>query len=182
MNEITRLLEVKKELKRRTPNFLRQDAHKRKKISQKWRKPKGMHSKMRRRLKGYRRSVEVGFKSPIFVKGLDKEGLLPVRIFSVKDLEKLDTKKNSIIIGRSVGNKKRISIVEEAKRKGIKILNIKPEQFLEKIKSKREAKNTEQKEVKKEPEKEAKKKEKLSEEDKKKQQAKEKEKVLTKRI
>ena len=47
MNDIQRLLELRKRIKRKKPEFIRQDAHKKKSLESKWRKPKGLHSKMR---------------------------------------------------------------------------------------------------------------------------------------
>jgi len=184
MSELKRLMEVKRNLKKKSPFFLRQDAHKRKKIPQNWRKPKGLHSKMRLGLKSYRRKVDAGFRGPVLVRGLDRNGLMPIRVMSVKDIEKIDPKKESVIIGNTVGNRKKIAIIEAAKKKGIIITNIKVEKFMEKINTKKQEKGDKKKQkIKKEKvEKKEDKKEELSEEDKKKQQTKEKEKVLTKRI
>ena len=48
------LLNVRKEMKERKPEFIRQDNPKRMKLNYKWRKPKGVHSKIRHHFKGRR--------------------------------------------------------------------------------------------------------------------------------
>ena len=47
MAETKKLLELRKKIKGKKPNFIRQDAHKHKRLARKWRKPKGIQSKMR---------------------------------------------------------------------------------------------------------------------------------------
>mgnify|MGYP001610090029 CR=1 FL=1 len=83
-----RLLDIRKELKGRKPTFIRQDTQKRKKLSLKWRKPKGIHSKIRHQFRGKMRLPSPGFKSPIKVKGLHSSGLKIVRVFSVDEVKK----------------------------------------------------------------------------------------------
>ena len=63
------LLQVRKELKERKPEFIRQDNPKRKKLNYKWRKPKGIHSKMRHNRRGKRGSPSPGYGSPNEIKG-----------------------------------------------------------------------------------------------------------------
>ena len=62
--KIKELLDKRKALKKKKPVFTRQDAHKKKKVGWKWRKPKGSDSKMRVGKKGYKRSVRPGWGSP----------------------------------------------------------------------------------------------------------------------
>ena len=50
------LLEFRKKIKAKKPNFIRQDAHKKGEIKKKWRRPKGLQSKMRLHKRGYRKS------------------------------------------------------------------------------------------------------------------------------
>ena len=63
------LLQLRKRIKAKKPNFVRQDSHKQKEVKKKWRKPKGMQSKMRLKKKGYRKSVSIGYGSPKKVNG-----------------------------------------------------------------------------------------------------------------
>jgi len=135
------LLEIRKILKDKKPEFIRQDAHKKGEISFKWRKPKGLQSKMRLGKKGYPRCVEIGWKSPKLVRGLDANGLKPVLVNNPKELAKIDTKVDGAVISKKVGNKKRIEIINKAKELNVTIINIADvEAFAKGIQEKMDAK------------------------------------------
>ncbi len=131
------LLKVRAAIKRKKPKFIRQDAHKKDKLEEKWRKPRGLHSKMRLKKRGYRRSVTTGYKSPKSVRGLTKrEKLLPMLISSKKDLEAIDPKKHAIILSSSIGMRKKALLVQDIKKTGFTIINVKDtEKFLTSVKS-----------------------------------------------
>ncbi|MBU1704440.1 MAG: hypothetical protein KJ922_03680, partial [Nanoarchaeota archaeon] len=118
------LIEWQKLLKKKKPKFLRQDSHKKVKLGQKWRRPKGIDSKIRMRLKGYRRARSTGWGSPTAVKGLTKDGLMPVLVRCAKDIEDISEGQIAVISTR-LGEKKKIDIIKALKEKSIKILNIK---------------------------------------------------------
>jgi len=192
---MNKLLELRKNIKRRKPDFIRQSYTKKTRITAKWRKSRGLHSKMKRKLRGYRKSPSPGYGSPKKVKALHPSGLNPVLITSIKNLEKIDPDKEGIILSATLGSRKKIEIIKKVTEKKIKILNLKnPEQFLksveEKIKKKKEekqAKTKEKEKRKKEKEKKrAEKKkeklaEKLTEEEKKEKEKKEQDKLLIKK-
>lgn len=194
---VKELLEKRRLLKKKKPEFVRQDAHKKKKVGWKWRKPKGSDSKMRVGMKGYKISVTKGWKSPEAVRGLTREGLSIKKVYTVKDLDALDPKTEVAEIGATVGARKLITIVEAAENKGIKIINYKDpkakaesiKQNLQKKKQEREttkkSRDAKKEAAKKEAEKKAaeekkdsEKKEEPSEEEKKKEEKKEKDKLL----
>lgn len=173
MTETKKLLDLRKKIKGKKPYFIRQDAHKHKRLGKKWRKPKGIQSKMRLKLRGYRKSVSKGYKSPKEIRYCDKLGFEKKLISSIKDLKTIDSKIQGIIIAGNIGLKKRIDIIKEARKQSIKILNIKdPNQFLkdieEKIKKQKEEKQKlNQEKQKKLKKREEKAKEKSKEEEKK---------------
>jgi len=187
-------LDLREQIKNKKPTFLRQCAHKRGRLANKWRRPKGLHSKMRKKLKGYRKSPSPGYGSPNEVKGVHPSGLKQILVNSIKDLEKIESD-SGIILSSKIGLRKKIELVKEAIEKKIKILNIKdPNLFLksteEKIKKKKEAKEAKTKEKekkKKEKEKKVAEKkekelaEKLTEEEKKEKEKKEQDKLLIKK-
>jgi len=59
-----KLLELRKKIKQRKPEFIRQDAHKKAKLKRKWVRPRGIDSKIRLGLKGYGKKPSTGWSSP----------------------------------------------------------------------------------------------------------------------
>ena len=112
---------------------------------------------MREKRKGYPAVVSTGYKTDKKDKG-KLEGMIPVLVKNISDLEKI--KANQIAIIGSVGQKKKVEIVKKAKEKKIKIHNINPKTFLKKIEksekpkdSIKEVKGSKKSEVKDEPQK-----------------------------
>ena len=58
------LLEIRQKMKSRKPAFIRQDNPKRPKLKDVWRKPKGVHSKIRHHFKGRRKITSPDYNSP----------------------------------------------------------------------------------------------------------------------
>jgi large subunit ribosomal protein L32e len=186
MMPIKELLRLRKQIKSRKPDFIRQDAHKKKKLSRKWRKPKGLHSKIRLKFKGRAKRVSKGYGSPRKVRHLHKSGLQQCLIRSINELAGLDAKKNCLIISSSLGNKKRIVILKKAKEQGFNISNFdNPDDFIKKIEDKISLRKEEREEKKAKSVKVEKKEEKLAEnakeEGKKEIEKKEKDKILIKK-
>ena len=101
------MIDVRKRIKSKKPTFTRQDAHKIKGISNTWRRPKGLQSKVRLSKKGYVRKPSQGFRSPNLVRGLNNKGLKEVLISNIKDFSSMD--KNSVaVISSTVGKKKKL--------------------------------------------------------------------------
>ena len=118
------LIELKKQMKKKRPKFVRSVAHKIKRISSKvWRKPKGLQNKMRLSKSGHRKSVSIGFRSPASVRGLTKEGIKPIIVYDIKSLENIDKEKQGVILGKT-GMKKRALLIKKAESLGIRIFNI----------------------------------------------------------
>ena len=108
----------------RRPAFKRQEWFRYAKFKDStWRKPKGIHSKMKRRLKRRGPIVDIGFRGPAAVRGLHPTGFEEVLVYNVDSLEAIDPKKQAIRIGGTVGTKKRIAIEDRADELGIRILN-----------------------------------------------------------
>ena len=124
MTENNKLLELRKQIKKRKPNFLRQCSHKVIKISEAWRRPKGIQSKMRLKHRGKRRRPSLGYSSPKKVRGLNRDGFEEVRVLRVEDLEGIDSKTQMPIIAK-IGLKKKLMILEECKKRNLKVSNVK---------------------------------------------------------
>ncbi|MCX6814623.1 MAG: 50S ribosomal protein L32e [Candidatus Aenigmarchaeota archaeon] len=117
------LLRIKIRKNRKTPRFKRQELWAQAMLKDTWRRPKGRHSKMRKQERGRGRIPKPGYGSPAALRGLDRQGFLPVRVFNLKDLEKLDPEKEKAVIASTVGRKKRLEILKKAEEKGIAVAN-----------------------------------------------------------
>lgn len=138
--ELKKLLSIRKEIKSRKPKFVRQEYHKRKKLAKKWRQPKGMHSKLRQKFKGHLKHPSPGYMSPKKTRGLDKNGLKPVIVSNLDELNYV-SKNHGVIVSKSVGLKKKIEILKKAKEKGIVVLNVKNiDEFLKSASESRKSK------------------------------------------
>lgn len=138
---ISELLKIKK----KKPKFIMQDAHKKKGLKKKWKKPRGSDSKMRYGIRGYRSRISIGYRTPKVIFGLNKDGLKEILVKSLNDLDKIKKDSEIAIISRKVGAKKKIEIIKQAKNKSIKIINIKDgdayiKKIEEKIKKRKEIK------------------------------------------
>ena len=107
--------------------FVRQESHRHSRLGKKrkklqvWRKPKGRDSKIRLKVRGRPESPTVGHKSPR--KELHKiKGHSVVLIHNMRELFSL-REGSSALLAR-IGARKKIEIIEEAKKKKITILNV----------------------------------------------------------
>jgi large subunit ribosomal protein L32e len=116
-------LVIRRQIKRRTPHFLRDEGFRYKRIPKNWRRPSGYTSKLRINLKYRPSKVRVGFRAPKIVRGLHASGFEEVMIHTVKELEGIDPKKQAVRIGSTVGTKKRIAISKRAGELDIRVLN-----------------------------------------------------------
>jgi len=107
----------------RRPAFKRQEWFRYSKLGEKWRKPKGIHSKMREQLKRRPPLVKVGYRGPKEVRGLHPSGFEEVMVHNIFQLENIDPKTQAARIGGTVGTKKRIGIEDRADELGIRVLN-----------------------------------------------------------
>ena len=107
----------------RRPAFKRQEWFRYSKLGDKWRKPKGIHSKMKRRLKRRPPMVDIGYRGPAAVRNLHPSGFEEVMVYNVEGLEGIDPKTQAARIVGTVGTKKRIAIEDRADELGIRVLN-----------------------------------------------------------
>jgi large subunit ribosomal protein L32e len=117
-------LVIRRQIKKRTPHFLRDEGFRYKRIPKNWRRPTGYTSKLRINLKYRPSKVRVGFRAPKIVRGLHASGFEEVMIHTVKELETIDPKKQAVRIGGTVGTKKRLGISKRAGELDIRVLNM----------------------------------------------------------
>ncbi len=116
-------LRTRKVQKKSKPDFRRQEGWKGGKLDNRWRKPKGRHSKLRLREKARGKVVSIGYGSPADVRGLNRQGYREVRVSSVNELGKLDPKEEMAVISSTVGRKKREELLKLATEKKIHVSN-----------------------------------------------------------
>jgi len=146
-----RALALRQRHKNKKPKFRRQESWRYKRVSEVWRKPDGVDSKMRKKVRGWPKSAEIGYRGPRVARGLHPSGYAEVLVRTVDDLGKVDPRTEAIRIAHTVGMKKRAEISIRAEEKGVRILNPLPE-----VKPKEEA-ETEAEEAAEEKEEEEKK-------------------------
>ena len=108
---------------RKKPKFLRQGAKYLKRVKKQWRRPKGVHSKLKVKEKSKGSMPEVGYGAPKSTRGLHPSGFREVLIQNLNDLKGIDVKTEAGRISSKIGKKKKKVIVEKAKELNVKILN-----------------------------------------------------------
>lgn len=184
MTSIKELLDIRKQIKSKKPDFIRQDIRKKARLKIKWRKPRGLDSKIRRKLRGRAKPVSQGYRSPRKVRGLHQSGLQQFVIRAINEMDKLSPKEHCLVISSSLGKKKRVEALKKAREKNFQVVNINADDYIKKaeeaILSRKKTKQEREKERK--TEKSTKKAEEgIGKEDKKEMEKKEKDKLLTKK-
>ena len=137
-----KLLDLKKQMRTKRPDFVRTDPQK-KKLKVKYRKPRGIHNKIRLNKAGHEKKPSPGYRTPKKIKHYTREGAKRVILFNEEGLNILK-KEELPFIAAGVGLKKKIRILEKAQQKGIFIGNIKDiPSFLAKIKEEQQKKKQE---------------------------------------
>lgn len=152
------LLKLRKEKKRKKPDFIRQNKGK-KSLKKCWRQPKGMHSKLRRKKAGHIKHPSPGFSSPKAVRHLHPSGLKEKIITNLNQLSTVQ-KNEGIIISSKLGLRKKLKILNKIKELKHQLLNIKNiDEFIKQTQKKQKTRKEEQKQrqdKKREKEKQAK--------------------------
>ena len=118
-----RLLKIRARQKAKKPKFNRHDAHKKERLGKSWRRPRGLHNKLRQHVAAKGKIVGPGFGSPKTVRGYHPSGFKEVLVFNIKDLEKAEG--CVVRIASTVGLKKRKEIVAKALEMDVSVLNVK---------------------------------------------------------
>jgi large subunit ribosomal protein L32e len=179
-----KLVKVRNESKAKKPVFLVQDANKRREITGgRWRRPKGLHSKMRLHKSGNPKQPSQGYRSPVEVRFAHPSGLRPVVVCNEAQLNAI-SKDEGVVFSSTLGMRKKLALATIADKKKLVVLNLDIPVFLQKaadvMKARKEkaTKKIEVPEKKPEPSKDN---PQISEEEKKKEEKKEKDKVITQR-
>ena len=117
------LLQLRADSASRRPAFRRQEWFRYKRLGEKWRKPQGGQSKLRRHF-GYRWNIpSIGYRGPRAVRGLHPSGFHEVLVHTLRELDGLDPAKQAVRIAHGVGTRKREVIEKACDEREIRVLN-----------------------------------------------------------
>jgi large subunit ribosomal protein L32e len=119
-------LRTRKRAKKKKPDFVRPESWRYVKLKENWRKPRGLDHKVRRKIRGWPPGVSVGYRGPKSARGLHPSGYREVLVHNAKEIAEVDPKYEAARIAHTVGKKKRVQIIAEAKKKKVIILNFTP--------------------------------------------------------
>ena len=119
-----RLMEVRKNIKKKRPSFRRVESWHYVRVKDPWRKARGIDSRTRIKSKSGVKSPGKGYRGPKKVRGIHPSGYEEVRVETIKDVENLNNRKHALKISSKLGAKKRMVLIDYSKRKGFKILNL----------------------------------------------------------
>jgi len=117
------LLKLRESIDDKRPEFVRQESWRYKRLNEKWRKPKGIDSKMRLKVKGWPKIVKVGYRGPKIARGIHPSGYRDILVHNIDELKGLNPKTDAARLASGLGAKKRAELIEKAKELGIKVLN-----------------------------------------------------------
>ena len=124
--KLRRLMRIRVLMERREPRWMRMDEWRFLRIAHResWRRPKGNDNKIRLEIKGYPKRVKVGYGKPRLVRNLHPTGFKLVTVHRPEDVDKVDPTKEAVVIGRTVGLRKRVEIVRRAIERGVRVINV----------------------------------------------------------
>jgi len=119
--ENVKAVERKKQVKK--PKFRRQESWRYKRLKESWRRPRGMDSKMRKGVKGWPKTPNIGYRSPKDARNIHPSGFKEILVHNIDELDGVDPNSEAVRIAHTVGYRKRIEIINLAREMGIYVLN-----------------------------------------------------------
>ncbi len=122
-NTDQRILRIAMQKKARMPKFRHAHAHRWIRVSDSWRKVRGIDSATREKRKGRIAMVSSGYRTPKSVRDLHPSLYVEVRVHRASELEVLDPEVHAVRIAATVGFRKRQDIIAAADAKLLRVLN-----------------------------------------------------------
>jgi large subunit ribosomal protein L32e len=122
-SELSRLRRIRKNQRKKRPEFKRVESWRYKRVKERWRRARGIDSKTRKKKKGWPISPSIGFRSPKRVRYESSAGKNEVLIYSPLDLSLIDSSRQVGRIARTIGHKKKEKIITDAELLNIRIIN-----------------------------------------------------------
>lgn len=110
-------------LRRALPSFVRQESWRYLRVSRSWRRPRGKDSRTRLQRRGAPPLVKIGYRTPRSYRGIHPSGYKEVLVKNVKELEEISPDTQAVRILGRLSKRKKAVIAEEARKRGMKILN-----------------------------------------------------------
>ncbi|MHA2151984.1 MAG: 50S ribosomal protein L32e [Candidatus Thorarchaeota archaeon] len=122
-NTDQRILRIAKRKKKHKPKFRHEQAHRWIRVSDSWRRLRGIDSATREKRKGRIQMVESGYRSPKATRNLHPSLFVEVRVHRPSEVEELNPDVHAIRIAATVGARKRQEIIAAADAKEMRVLN-----------------------------------------------------------
>jgi len=122
-NTDQRLLKIARQKKNHKPKFRHEQAHRWIRVSDSWRKVRGIDNATREKRKGRIAMVSSGYRTPKAVRDLHPSMYVEVRVHRASELEELDPEVHAVRIASTVGFRKRQEIMAAADAKLLRVLN-----------------------------------------------------------
>ncbi|MFX0072602.1 MAG: 50S ribosomal protein L32e [Candidatus Hermodarchaeota archaeon] len=124
MDQKSRLLELRKKMKKKKPSFRRVESWRYVRVKDSWRKARGIDSKTRKKTKSGVKSPSAGYRTPKKIRGMHPSGYEEVQVEVLDDFIGLSSKKHAIKLSRRLGSKKRLELIDYAQKRNFRVLNI----------------------------------------------------------
>jgi large subunit ribosomal protein L32e len=116
-------IKLRKRTKQHKPSFVRPESWRYIRLGESWRRPRGLDHKVRRKIKGWPPGVSVGYKGPKIARYLHPSGYREVIVHNVNEVSRVDPKTQAARIAHTVGKRKRLLIIKEAKIRNVYVFN-----------------------------------------------------------
>lgn len=122
-NTDQRILRIARRKKKHMPQFRHEQAHRWIRVSDNWRKLRGIDNAAREKRKGRIAMVSSGYRTPKAVRNLHPSLYVEVRVHRPSEVEDLDPDVHAVRIAATVGARKRQEIIAAADAKLLRVLN-----------------------------------------------------------
>ena len=119
----SRVFRLADEKRRRQPSFRHEQAHRWIRVSDSWRKVRGIDSKTREKRKGRVAMPTSGYRKPKAARGIHPSGYIEVQVYRPSELDELNPEMHAVRIGSTVGLRKRQEILKKAETLMLRVLN-----------------------------------------------------------
>jgi len=117
--------------KKKKPSFSVLNLGHKKRVKDRWRRPRGTANKQRRKNKFAPALPNIGYKNPEKIRGMRSDGMREILVRGVPDIESIkamsDADREGLLIkfSSAIGKKKRAEMASVAKELGVKVVNFK---------------------------------------------------------